>query len=60
MAELLTPREVAMLLKVHIATLENWRATRTGPKWIKLGDGIRAPVRYRRDDVERYLLEQTK
>lgn len=56
--ELLTPREVALLLKVHLATLENWRGLKTGPKWIKLGDGIRSPVRYRRADVEEYLRQQ--
>lgn len=56
--ELLTPREVALMLKVHPATLENWRGLQTGPKWIKLGSGIRAPVRYRREDVEAYLRQQ--
>lgn len=56
--ELLTPREVALLFKVHVATLENWRGMRTGPKWMKLGPGTRAPVRYRRGDVEQYLTDQ--
>jgi predicted DNA-binding transcriptional regulator AlpA len=58
--ELLTPREVALLLKVHVATLEGWRNMKTGPKYLKLGDGSRAPVRYRRGDIETYLAGQAK
>lgn len=53
--ELMTPREVAGILKVSTATLENWRSLRTGPEWLKLGDGTRAPVRYLRGEVDRYL-----
>lgn len=53
--ELLTAREVATLLKVTVYTLENWRGLRTGPKYTKLGEGIRAPVRYKRSDVDAYV-----
>lgn len=56
--DLLTPREVALQLKVSLDTLENWRGLRTGPKWMKLGEGIRAPVRYRRGEIKRYLSER--
>lgn len=56
---LLTPREVAQLLKVHPDTLEQWRGRRTGPAWIKLGDRPTSPVRYRKADIEKYLLEQS-
>jgi predicted DNA-binding transcriptional regulator AlpA len=58
--ELLTPREVALLLKVNVETLEAWRAKKQGPKSIKLGDGMRSPVRYRRTDIEAYLAEGEK
>lgn len=54
---LLTPAEAAKLLRVSTDTLEAWRAKRKGPTWVKLGDGIRAPVRYHRADIERYLEE---
>ena len=46
MPELLTPREVALLLKVHPDTLEQWRGRRIGPAWIKLGDRPQSPIRY--------------
>jgi hypothetical protein len=53
--ELLTPAQVADLLQVTTDTLESWRGKRIGPAWIKLGEGKRSPVRYRRNDVETYL-----
>lgn len=55
---LLTPREVALLLKVHPDTLEQWRGRRVGPPWIKLGDRPTSPIRYRKADIEKYLQEQ--
>lgn len=55
--ELLTPAEAAKLLRVTTDTLEAWRAKRQGPAWVKLGSGIRAPVRYSRADLERYIEE---
>ena len=53
--DLLTPTQVADLLQVKIDTLEAWRGKRIGPAWIKLGEGKRSPVRYRRTDVDSYL-----
>lgn len=58
MTELLTPRQVALLLKVHPDTLEQWRGRRTGPAWIKLGDTKQSPIRYRKEDIEKYLQAQ--
>ena len=52
---LLTPKEVADLLKVTTDTLEAWRAKRQGPAYIKLGTGKRSPVRYTRAAVENFL-----
>lgn len=52
---LLTPKEVADLLKVTTDTLESWRAKRLGPAFIKLGEGKRSPVRYRRSALDEYL-----
>lgn len=58
--ELLTPSEVSSILRVGEDTLENWRAKRTGPKWVKLGDGKRSPIRYPRADLNAYLNERKK
>lgn len=43
----LTQREVAESLRVPARTLEDWRQTRQGPPYFKLG----RHVRYRRDEV---------
>lgn len=43
---LLTPAEVARLLRVTPATLANWRARGDGPEFVKLGPSRQAPVRY--------------
>lgn len=53
--DLLTPQEVATMLRIAVSTLEQWRGQRKGPKYRKLGDGIRSPVRYRRGDVREFL-----
>jgi hypothetical protein len=53
--ELLCAKLAAQTLRVHESTLERWRATGGGPRFIKMGPGKRAPVRYRRRDVEEFL-----
>lgn len=53
--DILTPQEVADMLKVSVDTLETWRAKRKGPSWLRLGDSKQSPIRYRREDVDGYL-----
>lgn len=53
--ELLTPDQVSEILKVTVGTLENWRFKGYGPKYIKLGNTRRSPVRYRRKDVDGWV-----
>jgi excisionase family DNA binding protein len=50
----MTERELARMLKVSPRTLRAWRVEGTGPRWLKIGRG----VRYRRRDVEQWLAEQ--
>ena len=38
---LLTSRQVADLLRVPLCTVEDWRVTRSGPPWLKLGRHVR-------------------
>jgi excisionase family DNA binding protein len=43
----LTQSEVAELLRLPVRTVEDWRLTRNGPPWLKLG----RHVRYEQDDL---------
>jgi predicted DNA-binding transcriptional regulator AlpA len=49
-----TAAQTAEYLQVEPRTLSNWRYRRFGPPGVKIG-GL---VRYRREDVERWLSEQ--
>lgn len=57
--DLLTPEQVASILRVSKKTLNGWRYKSTlkgkGPKWVKIGGSSRGKVLYRREDVEEYL-----
>ena len=41
--DLLTPEEVAALLRVTPATLTYWRKRKTGPAYVKVGRKVRYP-----------------
>ncbi|MDM4762163.1 helix-turn-helix domain-containing protein [Galbitalea sp. SE-J8] len=51
---LFTSREVADLLRVPLRTVEDWRVTRSGPPWLKLG----RHVRYDRDELLAWVKER--
>lgn len=50
--EVLTPREVALLIRVPEPTLRRWRSAGAGPAYLQLGGHT---VRYRRGDVIAWL-----
>jgi hypothetical protein len=52
---LLTPEQVSALTQLEPRTLANLRWRRTGPTYVKLGNGRAAPVRYRRAAVLDWL-----
>lgn len=52
----LTTREAAAFLGLAISTLNKWRCYGKGPQFIKLGRA----VRYRQDDLERYVEFSTR
>lgn len=54
MSDALTSKEVAARLRIKPRTLNNWRVKGKGPKFYKLHDGPKAPVRYRLQDVLAY------
>jgi excisionase family DNA binding protein len=53
---LATPADVANYLGVPVKTLTEWRYRRKGPRWAPVG----RHVRYRWEDVEKWLDEQAK
>lgn len=56
MEKLLKTPELAALLNVQPNTIEIWRLSGKGPKFCKIGRA----VRYRREDVEAYLLASVR
>ncbi len=52
---LLTPREVAVEMKVSTIALARWRRTGSGPKFLKLTRGRSGLIRYRRSDLDEFL-----
>jgi hypothetical protein len=57
MRRLLKPSEVARILAVSVATLQDWRKRRRdfGPMFIKVG----ASIRYSVEGLRRYLMDRT-
>ena len=54
--QLLTPAEVAELLKISIGTLNNWRYAGRGPAWIDISDspGGNKRIRYSVADIKEF------
>lgn len=55
----LTPAEVSEEYGWPVKTLEEWRGSGRGPKYVKNGESRRAAVYYRREDLEAFLRENT-
>jgi hypothetical protein len=47
-------------LGVSCQTLSRWAAERTGPPWVKFGDGTTAAVRYPLDGLEAFAESHMK
>ena len=62
MTALLTDVQVEAEYGIPVNTLRHWRqrwaVDHNGPRWIKLTDSPRGPVRYRRADVDAWLTER--
>jgi len=48
---LLTQREAALVLRLSTRTLERWRVSGTGPKFVRLNHSIR----YRQEDLAAHV-----
>lgn len=56
----LTTEQLAEMWGMTADHLEVWRMRGKGPKFIKLGDDPRAPVRYRMSDILEYEKIRTR
>lgn len=57
MPALLKPKDVADLLAVSERTLERWRITGGGPRFVRLGSKV---VRYTGEEVEAFVVARVK
>lgn len=53
--ELYTPKQVSAILKLSISRLRDLRWQKKGPRYVKIGKGAKAPVRYVGQDLLDYL-----
>lgn len=56
---MLTRKEAASYLSISCASLSRWAANRTGPPWVKLGDGDTAAIRYPSDLLDEFIASRT-
>ncbi len=52
---LLSEVEAAKELNIAVKTIQAWRCNGAGLKFVKLGAGPKAAVRYRRSDIEEFI-----
>jgi len=57
--EFLTTAQLARLLHRKDQTIRAWRLRGHGPRYVRLGNGLKAPVVYRWRDIEEWLDERT-
>jgi predicted DNA-binding transcriptional regulator AlpA len=57
---MLTRKQAAEYLSISCATLSRWAADRTGPPWVKLGDGDTSAIRYPSDLLDDFIASRTK
>ena len=57
--ELLTGDDIEKEYGIKKSTLRDWRYLGKGPEYIKLGDGKRGHVLYKRAALEQWLDDQT-
>lgn len=58
-APLMTPGEVARLLRCTTKCLRDWRLANRGPAYMKTGDGESCRIRYPREAVAAWIEQRT-
>jgi len=56
--DLLDPHVVARMLGISEGSLYAYRRRGIGPAFVKFGTGRKPIIRYRREDIEEWILEQ--
>lgn len=58
--DLMTPEEVADVLRISRRALDKWRQEKPprGPRWIKLGTACTSSIRYPRAAITEFLAER--
>ena len=56
--DIFTRAETARMLRVSLRTLDRW-AQEGLLRFIKLGDGPKAPIRYQKSDIEEFLTSRS-
>lgn len=56
--QLLTVDQVSEMLNISVSTLAHWRANDKGPAYIRIAGHSRSGVRYKLEDLKRYVDEQ--
>ena len=59
MDRLLDTKAAAYWLRISPETLAKHRCRGTGPRFVRAGAGKQSPVRYRKSDLEAWLVEAT-
>jgi len=54
---LLNEKDAAKTMAVSRKTLQLWRYSGAGPRFIKLGRGLRCAVRYWQSDINKFLAD---
>lgn len=60
MTNLLNERETADRLQVSIGTVRAWRRAGRGPRFVKFANQRRGAVRYRVEDLERFIQDSLR
>lgn len=55
----LSKAQAARYIGCHTNSLDRWHALGAGPRRVKLGDGSRAHIRYRRDELDAWMDSRT-
>ena len=54
-SDVLTSEEAANVIGVSEYTMRQWRREGHGPQWLRITDGPKGGIRYRRESIDEWL-----